>query len=242
MSPPVRVFGYGSPSPIVPVALTEVVVHRPAYAGRAIEVKCLLPVCEEYFRSLKLDLYFQQKRDCYCKKCQPNNRQKTYKRGGYDFTIPYGWVRFRIQTDRAHAGEKKIFKDWTTSYYGTREEKLEQILRNRLIPLPGDALSDGTIYSDESVYGKQWLTSPSINYASDLRFSPMKTFELPNGIGEIYNVQVVLQCRQKPQTFAVHPGRPGICNVIPANVIEWTSDHRATLTPIGLMIRMVKRS
>jgi hypothetical protein len=222
-------------------SLPDVDVSRPAYPGKVVEVKCLLPICQEYFQSLHLNHYFQREYDCYCRKCRPNNSQKARKRGGYNSTIPYGWVRFRIETDPAHSKQKKIFQHWATSYYGTCEEKIEQILRNRFIPLPGDPLADGTIFSDHSGYDRQWLTSPSINYASDLRFSPIKTFRLPNGRDGIYDVQVVLQCKQRPQTFVVQPGRPDLCNVIPTNEIEWESNQRSTLVPIGLMVRMNKK-
>ncbi|CAF0943585.1 unnamed protein product [Rotaria sordida] len=170
-----------------------------------------------------------------------NNNPNTLRKGGYEYTIPRGWVRVRIQTDRAQSQQKKIFQRWATSYYGTCEKKLEQILRNRFIPLPGDLLNDGEIFSDHSGYEQQWLTSPSINYASDLRYSPIKTFILPDRRGEIYTVQVVLQYKQKPGTFSIHPGRPGLCDIIPADEIEWMSNQRSTLIPYGLMIRMSKR-
>jgi hypothetical protein len=195
-------------------------------------------VCQEYFKSLKLDDYFQRNHDCYCKKCHLNDSQKTHKQGGYESTIPYGWARFRIETDQAHSMGRNIFQSWATSYYGTCEEKLEQILRNRFIPLPGDKLLDGRIFSDHSLDEQHCFTSPSINYASNCQRSPMKQFTSANGT--VYNVQVVLQCKQKPGTFIIQRGQPGLCNIILANEIEWKTNQRATLTPTGLMIRMVK--
>ncbi|CAF3412497.1 unnamed protein product [Rotaria sp. Silwood1] len=234
-----------SVDPLLQVVVSAIVYGKPEsirqYHGPEDEVICMLSVCQEYFKSLKLDAYFQQKYDCYCKQHYSDNNPNTVRRGGYEYTIPREWVRVRIQTDRVQSQQKKIFQSWTTSYYGMCEKKLEQILRNRFIPLPGDLLNDGNVFSDDSGYEQQWLTSPSINYASDSQYSPIKTFKLPGLRREIYNVQVVLQCKQKPGTFTVQPGRPRLCDIIPANVIEWTSNQRSTLIPYGLMIRMFKK-
>jgi hypothetical protein len=208
---------------------------RPA-RGPVVEATCLLPISLEYLRSLKLDLYFNKQSDCFCMKCRPDRRQKTYERGGYPYTVPYGWVQFHIKTERVHIQDKKIFQRWATSYYGTWEKKLEQILRNRFIPFPGDALLDRTTFSDHSRDGQHCFTSPSINYTGNWQRSPANPFTLSNG--NDYNVQMILRCKQKPGTFIIQEGATGLCDIISHKVIEWKSKQRATIIPIGLMIKI----
>jgi hypothetical protein len=223
--------------PIVHVP-DPVVRPNPPIIVPLVRATCLLPCSKEYLRSLNLDLFFEQRCDCYCRNCRPNDSRKTNVRGGYPYTIPYGWVRFRIKTEQVHIQEKHIFQQWATTYYGIWEENLERILRNRFIPFPGDELLDRIKFKDHSRDGQHCFTSPSINYTSDWQRSPTKRFTLLDGT--VYNVQMTLQCKQKPDTFIVQPGRPGLCNIISADEIEWKSNQRATIIPIGLMIRMTK--
>jgi hypothetical protein len=225
-APPIKI---PNPVPAPPIKIPNPVV----------EDTCLLPRSEEYLRSLKLDLYFVQQPDCFCMKCLPDNSRRTNKRGGYPYTVPYGWVRFRIKIEKVCTQDKQIFRQWATSYYGTWEENLEKILRNRVIPIPGDELLDGTKFKDHSRDGHHCFTSPSINYMSNWQRSPTKLVTLSDG--KVYTVQMVLQCKQKPGTFIVQPGTPGLCNIISADVIEWKSNQRTTIIPNGLMIRIMKR-
>lgn len=200
---------------------------------------CPKLICQEYFASLRQNIYFTEDIDCFCTICRPDVRQKTHKHGGYDYTVPYGWVRFRIKIDEVHTQVTQIFQRWATSYYGMREEKLEQILKNRQMPFPGDRLLDGAIFVDYSRDRKHCFTSPSINYTSIWQRTPIRSFTSSNGCK--YNVQIILQCKQKPGAFIIQQGTSGLCDIIPTNVIEWKSLQRSTIIPNGLMIKVVSR-
>ena len=211
----------------------------PPIAHQLVIPDCPVRICREYVKSLNLNVYFRKEFDCFCARCRTAVRQKTYNVGDHDYTIPYGWVRFRIKTDDVQTRVKQIFRQWTTSYYGTWEENLERILRNREMPFPGDHLLDGTTFVDHSRDRVHCFTSPSIKYTSNWQRSPVTSFTPTNG--RCYNVQIILQCKQKPETFTIQPGASGFCDVIPANVIEWKSKQRATIIPNGLMVRIVPK-
>ena len=210
--------------------------HMDSYIRETI---CLQHICEEYFKSLRLDgAYFRKYINCYCIKHYSDRETTLKKSGGYDHTIPRGWVRFQLRTDKLHSRQNGIFQDWATSYYGTSAEKLNTILRNSFIPISGDHLLDGQTFSDHIQDGSFCYTSPSINYASNALFSPMRTFK--SNKGESYHVQVVLQCKQKPRSFERQCSRFEISDPIPAAKIEWKSDNRSTIVPFGLLVRMAK--
>jgi hypothetical protein len=150
------VVGLDSRSPTDAVSpLTEIVVSgivydplrrrprpdpMPVYRDSIAEAECLVSVCQEYFQHLNLANFFRPGQDYYCAEHYPNYKVKQHKRGGHYYTMPCGWVRFRIEIDEVHIREKKIFQSWAVSYYGTCEENLWQILRTRFIPLSGTNL------------------------------------------------------------------------------------------------------
>jgi hypothetical protein len=227
-----------APVPLVHIKNPPIRPDRP-FRTPVVEVTCLLPICQEYLQSLKLDRYFEEQSDCFCIKCRSNTSRKTFGGGSYEYTIPYGWVRFRIKVEKLFTQDKQVFRKWATSYYGTWEENLERILRNRVFPFPKDALLDGKPFLDHSQDGEHCFTSPSINYTSDWQRSPPRKFTLSNG--SVYDAQIILQCKQKPKTFIIQSGTPGICDIISADVIEWKSKQRSTIIPHGVMIKMMKR-
>mmetsp|Transcript_73799 Transcript_73799/g.238958 ORF Transcript_73799/g.238958 Transcript_73799/m.238958 type:complete len:82 (-) Transcript_73799:292-537(-) len=58
-------------------------------------------------------------------------------------------------------------------------------------------------------------------------------------------IQVVLQCRQKPDTFKIQgetmrfrsTGQSDVCPHVKVDEVEWVTEHRKSLMPYGILIR-----
>ncbi|CAF2979877.1 unnamed protein product [Rotaria sp. Silwood2] len=205
------------------------------------ESTCLLSVYIEFLKTLNLHAeYFNHKYDrCYCSRHYSNSKPKTYVSGGYKYTIPCGWMRFGLKFNRLPCENEDIFKTWPTSFYGTSIDQLEQILCMHFVPFPGDRLLNQEIFSPKFFDQGICYTSPSIHYTSNLKVCQKHIFISKSN--KIYEVQVILQCKQKPNTFEVNHGQSGLCNIISANEIKWKTRTRSTILPYGLLIHMIKQ-
>jgi hypothetical protein len=205
------------------------------------ETRCIRPICFEVLQRLKLPKeYFEPKYDCcYCPRHYPVNRPKTYKTGGYIYTLPCGWMRFGLKCLEPRDESENFFQTWATSFHGVSTHQLENILHNRFIPLPGDRLLNGEIFSPKFFDPGHCYTSPSIYYTS--RLNVCEKYEFRSQSNEYYQVRIVLQCKQKPNTFEITHGRQNLCNIIPANQIKWKSSTRSTIIPYGLLVHIVKQ-
>ena len=202
---------------------------------------CPERICTEYsINNLRLNkAYFNFRHNrCYFDQCYPRKETDSLTLAGSTYTIPRGWVRYGLQVDQAFTRGKHIFAQWYTTFYGTSKDKLESILHNRSIPFPGDQLLSGEIFARHLPDKKHVYTSPSIHYASFRHVCPTDTTKINN---EWYDFQVVLECKQNPEGITKQPGyQSNVCRIIPANEIEWKTNRRATVTPIGLLIRARK--
>lgn len=209
-----------NPQPIVPHYSHQPPIPRIITPNENV---CLRSICLEYFRSLNLpEQYFEhQYNRCYCSRDYPRNKPKTHKIGGHAYTIPCGWMRFGLKCSIAHGGNEDFFRIWARSYYGTPQNQLENILRNRFIPFPGDVLLNNEVFSSRFHDPNHCYTSPSIYYTSSLQVCEKRNFISQSN--ETYQVQVILQCKQKPNIFEVMYGRSGLCRIIPHDQIKWKS-------------------
>ena len=154
------------------------------------------------------------------------------------YTVPRGWTRFGLQMDEGFASGKNIFQTWYTTFYGTSREKLESIFHNRFIPFPGDELLHNEQFTIHLPDKKYIYTSPSIHYASLKHVCPTHTVKIDE---QLYDVQVVLECKQNPEGVEKQRGyKYGVCKIIADAEIEWKTDLRASVVPYGLLIRARK--
>jgi hypothetical protein len=109
--------------------------------------------------------------------------------------------------------------------------------------MPGDKLIDGTklgIRPGHIPDQKFIYTSPTIAYSSGPVYSPTYDFHSTENDAD-YQAQIVLQCRQMPETFETGPETIGatgeICPHIPNSEIEYFTDRRSTLLAYGLLVR-----
>jgi hypothetical protein len=167
---------------------------------------------------------------CYCRKCHDTSNTKV--KCGHWCKQLHSWVCFGLHVSQAHSAAWKIFKEWETSYYGTSPNLLAPILRNRFLPLNGDKLSDGTTFKSGHPDSTNCITSPSLVCASQPKFCTPSRFRASNGTN--YNVQVVLQCRQKPNSYTVQGDGSGFHNT------EWASAERGALILCGILVRLQK--
>ena len=201
--------------------------------------------CKEYVKHLEWSArFFTEKHDqCYCPRCYLDRWSDTLQVAGADYVVPRGWAGFGLGVDPFRA--EKIWSTWIAVYHGTTPIAAESILDHRQFLLPGDCLINGTQLAIRPghIPGKVYVyTSPSIRYSSLEVYSPKNSFTSPK-TGKHYNAQIVLQCKQKPETFSVQAetvgwGTKPICNFIPNNRIEYYTNHRATILPYRLLIRL----
>ncbi|CAF3866469.1 unnamed protein product [Rotaria sp. Silwood1] len=205
------------------------------------KTSCLLSVYSDFLQTLNLhEEYFNHNYDrCYCSRHYSMNRPRTSIIGGYKYTIPCGWMRFGLKFYRFSCENEDIFKTWPISFYGTSIDQLEQILCMHFIPFPGDRLLNKEIFAPKFFDQGICYTSPSIYYTSNLKVCQKHVFTSKSN--ETYEVQVILQCKQKPNTFEVNHGQSGLCNIIPANEIKWKTRTRSTILPYGLLVHMRKQ-
>jgi hypothetical protein len=207
------------------------IFSRPATRGEPPSLHCLKPICREYLNELNLnETYFDSSHDkCFCRKCHdPSNADTNC---GHWCQQQHGWVRFGLRISKAHQKQWNLLKEWKVSYYGTSPNLLSSILKNRFLPYDGDKLNDGTTFKSGHPDPSHCTTSPSLVCASQPKFTTHSRFKARDGTN--YNVQVVLQCRQKQGTYNL--GAPK-----KFENIEWTTVTRSGLIPYGLLVRLQK--
>lgn len=216
------------------------VVLMPKAAGCSYQA-----LAREFVASLKWDdAFFDNSNDrCYCSECYKEEWNDTLDAGDGKYVIPRGWVRSGLCVDAVHAKAHDIWNKWIVTYHGTTKIAAQSIISHRQFCLPGDELIDGTklairpghIPGQMSIY-----TSPTIAYSSHPAYSPVYEFHSADNNCK-YEAQIVLHCRQAPNTFKVGPETIGakgkICQFIPNSEIEYFTQRRASLIAYGLLIR-----
>lgn len=180
---------------------------------------------------------------CYCNRCYKDDYKDTVQAGDDIYVIPRGWVRLGLQIDPVLAKTQDIWNKWIVTFHGTTLVAIKSILTHRTFCWPGDTLVDGTklkirpghIPGQNHVY-----TSPTIAYSSSLAYAPVYKFRSKEN-DQTYEVQLVLQCRQKPGTYQVGKETIGatseICPHIPNSRIEYYTDRRGSIVTYGLLVR-----
>lgn len=204
----------------------------------------------ELVSNLKWDKnFFDQRFDhCYCSQCYKEDFPDTIQAGDDKYVIPRGWVRLGLQIDPVLAKTQDIWKKWIVTFHGTTRVAIESILTHRSFCWPGDTLVDGTKLEIRPghIPGQNHLfTSPTIAYSSSLAYAPVYIFG-SSETSEIYECQLVLQCRQKPSTYSIGPETIGakseICPHIPNSRIEYFTDRRGSIVAYGLLVRFRPKS
>ncbi|CAF2990997.1 unnamed protein product [Rotaria sp. Silwood2] len=184
---------------------------------------------------------------CYCKNCYPSECENVTAAGNAEYVIPREWVRLGLRVDPVIQEHHDIWNKWIVTFHGTSIVAAHSILTNRQFCLPGDILIDGTvlgIHPGHIPNKKHIYTSPTIAYSSLPVYSPKKQFH-SSRTKLAYEVQVVLQCRQKPRSFTVQGETIGakskrICKFIPNEQVEYFTEIRSSIVPYGLLVRFHK--
>lgn len=202
-------------------------------------------LAREFVASLNWkDAFFDKNHDrCYCPNCYKKEWYNVIDAGDAKYVIPRGWVRVGLQTDIAFVKAHDVFDKWIVTFHGTSKIAAQSIIAHRQFCMPGDTLIDGTqlkirpghIPNMNFVY-----TSPTIAYSSGPAYSPVYDFYSKANNAK-YEVQIVLQCRQMPNSFQIGPETIGakgeICPHIPNSKIEYFTARRGTIVAYGLLVR-----
>ncbi|CAF2586175.1 unnamed protein product [Rotaria sp. Silwood2] len=201
--------------------------------------------CKEYVKKLAWSIsFFNKKHDrCYCQSCYSHNLPNTLRVAEAEYVVPRGWAGFGLGVDPFR--DDDLWNTWIVVYHGTSKLAAQSILTHRQFLLPGDHLLDGSELAIRPghIPGKVYIyTSPSIRYASLQVYSSLNSFQ-SSKTGKHYNVQIVLQCKQKPGTFCVQDETVGwgdkrICNIVPNESIEHFTNRRSSVIPYRLLIRL----
>ncbi|CAF0972893.1 unnamed protein product [Rotaria sordida] len=205
-----------------------------------------ISLAKEFVNSLNWSktLFDDSQDRCYCTKCYPISWSDVISGGNAKYVIPRGWTRLGLRVDPIHEDEHDIWNKWIVTFHGTTKTAARSILTHRHFYLPGDKLIDGTILGirDGHIPNKKFIfTSPTIAYSSSTIYAPNNDFfsSMNNTLDE---AQIVLQCRQQPNSFIIQgetigAGSKRICPHIPNERIEYYTDIRSSIIAYGLLVR-----
>ena len=182
---------------------------------------------------------------CYCTECYRANWKDVIVAGGESYVIPRGFSRFGLAVDSVFANAHSLWDKWIVTFHGTSRAAAISIITHRQFCLPGDKLLDGTalgIRKGHIPNQRYIFTSPTIAYSSSPVYSPSYDF-CSSHDDKTYEAQIVLQCRQKPNSFSVQRetiglGEKQICPFIANETMEYFTDIRSSLVAYGLLIRV----
>lgn len=188
---------------------------------------------------------------CYCDQCYPTSPKDTFDVGGKTYVIPRGWTRFGVYIDEPFTRHHNVWKTWVNCYHGTSIDCAKSIVEHRQLLLPRDKTMEGEQLQirEGHIPGEYFFfTTPTIRYAALDCYAYEYDFKSPRN-NKVYKIRVALQCKQKPDSFIIQPETVGarrrketICPHIPNEEIEWKTQHRASIMPYGLMLRLENKS
>lgn len=146
---------------------------------------------------------------------------------------------------QVYADHLNIWSDWTNCFHGTSIHAAKSIILHRMLLLPGEETMEGKEIKirDGHIPGEIFFfTTPTIQYASLPAYASSYEFISPSD-KSCYNITVVLQCKQKPDSFVVQgetvgSGTRRICPFIKNAEMEWRSKQRASIIPYGMLLRV----
>jgi hypothetical protein len=165
--------------------------------------------------------------------------------GDAEYVIPRGWARVGLHVDSALIAQHDIWDQWIVTFHGTSLIAAESILAHRQFCLPGDKLIDGTklgIREGHIPNKKHIYTSPTIAYSSLEVYSPIYE-HCSSKTNLTYDVQIVFQCRQMPDSFEIQgetvgAGAKRLCRFIPNSRVEYYTEIRPSLVAYGLLVKL----
>ena len=223
-----------------PAAVAEPHIPRPTPVPLRQERVCQSRLCLTFLNDLYLNpAFFDSKYDrCFCSVFFPQSSPEVWSVAGSKYAAPLKWTRFGLHIDSTFASDHDIFRQWHTSYYATSVAKLPSIIGNRFIPFSGDELLHGDLFNTNVPNSRYVYTSPSVHYACRQHSCPSYRVRYE---GELYDVQVMLQCKQNPDGVQKRKGTVAHrCTLIPDDEIDWQTDLRSSVLPYALLIRATK--
>lgn len=208
-------------------------------------------LAKEFIMSLNWKkAFFDRTHDrCYCSHCYKDSWKDVIDAGDSKYVIPRGWVRLGLHLDSAITETHDIWNKWIITFHGTTKIAAQSILTHRQFCHPGDVLIDGTKLAIRPghIPGQLFVyTSPTIAYSSSPVYSQVYDFHSTENNNN-YEVQIVLQCRQMPESYKIGPETIGanktqICPHIPNSKIEYFTDRRASIHAYGLLVRFREKN
>jgi hypothetical protein len=192
------------------------------------------------------------------------NADTVTNEGPTPYVVPRGWAGFGFKLP-PRAKSKDIFNKWSASFHGVDSPAvLTSILDCGQLMKAGDKLLDGSVLRSAKSMGRQdpvFYTSPTVKYAGLKLYARPQPHPDEDGL----QASVVLQCRQKPGSFAMQGetmgfgahssqahfgGRVGPwpghlereCPHVDLKQIEWMSDTNVAAIPYRLLVRVFRTS
>lgn len=200
--------------------------------------------------------YFHQADSCFCENCYRKNI--LYKLSGEpakSYSVPIGWCRFPLKATTN-------ISRWHIAYYGTSLSLVRRILDEGDLCGEIEGLFSSLNFNEEknkpeSDNIERFFLSPSINYATNLQFSPQseyveqskefvkyllsrfhfRYYDAPNKTRRI--VQVAYEVRIQPSSYS--SGSPSLrCAIDPYfsnNEIEWSTKEKGAVILTALLVK-----
>merc|ERR1712137_601368 len=101
--------------------------------------------CLEFVRDLPETITafceFESHMMCYCNACHKSRGDRAiYDRGGKNYGLPIGWVRFALRAGGMQAKALGAF-NWHCAFHGTHRDALPLILGTGRLVKPGDSVA-----------------------------------------------------------------------------------------------------
>ena len=195
---------------------------------------------------------------CFCIDChKKRGDDEVYERGGRPYELPLLYSAYTIKKFDSDREAQKICSNWVNSYHATTLANMEMIAKDGFVlKKPGEKTWDGKViqmrtddrriikphnrendYTGETFWFDpvQVFTTPSLRYAE--RYVAQK--DVDKGFC------VLLQCRQKPDSFKIGPESIGafddnekICPTFHNKELEFmTTENLTSLIVTRVLIR-----
>lgn len=161
------------------------------------------------------------------------------KRGGYPYYLPIGWYRHGLKVDNkykdnpAWLGSSNGPGEWPVAFHGTNSKAVKNIADQGLLvsAVKTDAMLQSAIkQKGEEVNRPGLYVATHCNGGSHPRYTA--TFDVVISPEKTDTLQVVFQCRVRPNSFTCHTG--------PVKVGEaWRIVDPTAVRPYGILLKNI---
>jgi len=188
--------------------------------------------------------FFNHKFDhCYCPQCETDTG-KTHSRGGADYHMPRGWVRFALPVNDIWAEAMGVWSDWPNWYHPVLyADNMPHFVETMAILQNGDV---GPFAEVRHVARASAASGDGIHFMRSMRFQEAQT----QGYGHAYeDLSLAVQARVHPVPDEITSGPAGkafdkltthrrLAHILVGVLVRPPADDKAFETLLGQYLRV----